>query len=409
MHEVASLRVKAVVLVKVTHVFADGRQSLLAEPDVVTGVGPVVEQQEGQFQLAEPFILVVAVLLKFVGTVLPRADRPVGTDEVVAPGLNALGDVGTAVVQVLARAFHAEIKKPEVQPEERMQLVKIAGGEHGIVRQARVLPPVAAAPAAVVGIAFVRDGEDRPVEAYRQTATSRAGGEIALRGVGRRNGGALLGHVLAAKVNCLDCAVHHDSRGAPPGHNDLERDFPSGRQFRRMRESKPSSDEAHLALVRVNEETVASPRRDVVEQTLRLLKPVRREPAGEAEYIALRWENGRPAHCDHLARLRDARIDDVAVELDFRERERAEKAVVALGIDAEAQRQLVVRRENDVLARLGRDARRRSHVDVAAVPELRPRRHVLGALRILVCKVPSVLVEHPVRAAQPFRLVLAGM
>ena len=46
---------------------------------------------------------------------------------------------------------------------------------------------------------------------------------------------------------------------------------------------------------------------------------------------------------------------------------------------------------------------------MAAVPELHPRRHVLGALRILFCETPSVLVEHPVRAAQPFRLVRAGM
>ncbi len=114
---------------------------------------------------------------------------------------------------------------------------------------------------------------------------------------------------------------------------------------------------------------------------------------------------GRPP--DLFARLRDARIHHLPVERHFGGRERSEKLVATPGIHAEAQRQLAVGGKvvgfgRCVLRRFGRSDR-----DVAAVPERAPPGDVRRALRLLVVDVPAISVEHFVRAAQPFRRVLA--
>ena len=114
---------------------------------------------------------------------------------------------------------------------------------------------------------------------------------------------------------------------------------------------------------------------------------------------------GRPPY--RFARLRDARIHHLPVECHFGGRERSEKLVAALGIHAEAERQLAVGGEVVGLGRriLRRFGRRDG--DVAAVPERAPPGDVRRAFRLLAVDVPAVTVEHLVRAAEPFGLVPA--
>ena len=114
---------------------------------------------------------------------------------------------------------------------------------------------------------------------------------------------------------------------------------------------------------------------------------------------------GQPPY--RFARLRNARIHHLPVERHFGGRERAEELVAALGIHAEAERQLTVGGE---VVGLGRSVLRgggRSDRDVAAVPERAPPGDMRRAFRLLAVDVPAVTVEHLVRAAEPFGLVPA--
>ena len=167
----------------------------------------------------------------------------------VAPRLDALRDVGAAVVQVLARSPHAEVEEPEIHLEKRLDHVEVACGEHRIVREARVLPPVAIAPTAVVGVSSVRNGEKRTVEAGGQTAPGRTANEIPLRGVGGSDGGTFLGEgCLRIETEHLAFPVHGYLCVTGLRHPHFKRHFASRMQSRRMIDRAPAGDLSATAL-----------------------------------------------------------------------------------------------------------------------------------------------------------------
>ena len=97
----------------------------------------------------------------------------------------SLGEEGAAVTEPGLRAMLGQRELVAIHPEQRTHQVIIAGGDRRPVGQARVLPPVAATPAAVVGIEVLfRQApvgrEQAAVELHRKTTAAAAGHEITL-------------------------------------------------------------------------------------------------------------------------------------------------------------------------------------------------------------------------------------
>jgi len=133
---------------------------------------------------------VVAVGLQLVFT-FGRGLPAVGLGEQVAPEIDAFGNEGADVAQVATGTELAERHQvPAIHAEQGVHHLKIARRAHGVIGQTRVLPPIARAPAAIVGVAGLLlggHGEQRTVELERILAAPGAGGHETLQGVSPRN------------------------------------------------------------------------------------------------------------------------------------------------------------------------------------------------------------------------------
>ena len=325
-----------------------------------------------------------AAVLKFVGTVLPFMFRAIDVREMVAPRHDAFGDVRAAVPEILARALHVEVKKPHMHAEERLEHLAVAGGEHRVVRKARVLPPVAVSPTAVVGIALLGGGEDRAVEADGERALPGAGGRVALRGPRARHGGACRrrGDRRVGKISRMELSVKVHLHLAVGGYAHRHGHVAPGRHRRRMVDGLLGDEQTKPAAEDVHERPVGAARRDVVYDALVAAHVLCVERRDEDEPVLVDARGG--VHLEHTRELR-----------------------AALAVAPVRNGQLGVVGEGETDAR--RTAGRRRDRDVAAVPECAPGRFVRGTLRRLGVERPAVTVEQFVRAAQPFRLVLARM
>ena len=383
-HVVAALRVELVVLVEEAHVLADRGKRLLREPGVVLRVGVVVKQHQRHLELAHPFVLVPAAVLKLVGTVLPFIFRPIDIREMVTPGHDAFGNVRAAVSEILARALHVEIKKPHMHAEERLEHLAVAGGAHRVVRQTRVLPPVAVAPATVVGVAVLGSGENRTVEADGVRARSGAGRCVPLRGPCARDGGTgrRRGDRRVGKISRMELSVKVHLHLAVGGYAHRHGHVAPGRHRRRMVDGLLGDEQTKPAAEDVHERPVGAARRDVVDDALVAAHVLCVERRDEDEPVLVDARGGR--YFEHACELR-----------------------IALAVAPDRDGQLGVVGEVETGA--GRPPCRRRDRDVAAVPECAPGRFVRGTLRRLGVERTAVAVEQLVRAAQPFRLVLARM
>jgi hypothetical protein len=107
-----------------------------------------------------------------------------------------------------------------VHAEEGFEHLGVAGGAHGDVGQARVLPPVARAPAPVVGVAPLAvggHGEGGAVELDRIAPAPGAGGDVALQGVGAADGGGVVGGVEGGGGDRLAVEVEREATGGGVG------------------------------------------------------------------------------------------------------------------------------------------------------------------------------------------------
>ena len=155
-HDEFALRVGGIVLVEEGQDFARERQGGLAEELAVERVVVVVEHHPAELEAADPFPLVPAAFLELVRALLEG--RPaVGLAEDRAPEHDALRVIRAVVAEVEPRAVLAERQQlVGIHAEERALEIEIAGGAEADVGQARVLPPVARTPAAIIGVLLRR-------------------------------------------------------------------------------------------------------------------------------------------------------------------------------------------------------------------------------------------------------------
>ena len=250
--------------------FARERQRGLAEELAVEGVVVVIEHHPAQLQAAHPFPLVPAAFLELVRALLER--RPaVGLAEHRAPEHDALRVIRAVVAEVELRAVFAERQQlVGIHAEERALQVEVAGGAEADVGQARVLPPVARPPAAIVGVLLRRagrHGEERAVELDRIGAAPGAGGDEPLQVIHLADVGGLVAHRCARAVG-HELAVHVEAAAARGGigHGRDVRPLAGGQGVVLLQDGLAADEAQAVAGMGVEQEAVAAAGRDLVHE-----------------------------------------------------------------------------------------------------------------------------------------------
>ena len=270
MHDEFALRVGGIMLVEEGQYLAREGQGGLSEELSVERVIVVLKHQPAELEAAHPLPLVVTAFLELVLALVEW--RPaVGFAEDRSPEHDALRVIRPVVAEIEPRAILAEREQfVGIHVEEGTQDIDITGGGEADVREARVLPPIARTPAAIVGIGFRGTrghSEERAVELDGKRAASHTGGDETLEVIHLADVGGLVAHGRAGAIgHNLAIDVKPATARSGIGHGgDVGPAF--GGQRVRLLEDGLATDEAEaVAGEGVEEKSIAATRGDLVHE-----------------------------------------------------------------------------------------------------------------------------------------------